>query len=89
VYFETTAEVTINSSGTATVSATAVEPGMAGNVGAGEISVLANPDPWLTAVTNALPASGGREKETDTEFRNRWDNSVATGAATLNSIKTS
>ncbi|WP_240923484.1 baseplate J/gp47 family protein [Paenibacillus sp. RUD330] len=88
VYFETTDEVTIPAGGHVLASARAVSAGLAGNTGAGTITIPANPDPDITAVTNPAAASGGRERETDFELRQRWDLSVASGgASTLDSLR--
>lgn len=88
VYFETTAEATIPAGGQVTIPARAVSAGLSGNVGAGTVSVVVNPDPDITAVTNPTAASGGRERETDFELRQRWDLSVASvGASTLDSLR--
>ncbi len=88
VYFEATTEATIPAGGQVTVPAQAISAGLAGNAGAGTITVAANPDPDITAVTNPTAASGGRERETDFELRQRWDLSVASGgASTLDSLR--
>lgn len=88
IYFETSAGVTLDSSGQGTVSVEAVEAGLSGNVAAGEISVIVNPIPDVTAVTNAAATSGGREKQTDPEFRDMFELSVAGGgAATSDAIR--
>ncbi|SFJ44490.1 Baseplate J-like protein [Paenibacillus sp. UNC496MF] len=66
----------------------AVDAGLLGNVGAGTVTVIVNPDPDLVSVTNTAALTGGREKETDVEYRERWDLSVASGgAATIDSIR--
>ncbi|MEK3963558.1 baseplate J/gp47 family protein [Paenibacillus sp. FSL H7-0323] len=80
VVFETMADVTLTT-GTATVAIEALEPGVSGNVAAGAISVVVNPVPDITGVTNVVAVTGGREKETDAEFRSRFDLSVAGGGA--------
>ncbi|GGF77182.1 hypothetical protein GCM10010912_22820 [Paenibacillus albidus] len=80
VVFETMDDVTLTG-GTATVSIEALDPGAAGNVAAGAITVVVNPVPDITGVSNAAAVTGGREKETDAEFRSRFDLSVAGGGA--------
>lgn len=80
VIFETLTSVTLTS-GSGTVAVEALEAGSGGNWGAGMITVIVNPVPDITSVTNAAPTTGGREKETDAEFRNRFDQSVAGGGA--------
>ena len=87
VIFETTADVTLTGgSGTAPIQA--VDAGIAGNVEAGMITVIVNPSADVTSVTNAAVTVGGREKETDEEFRDRWDAAVAGGgSATVDAIR--
>jgi len=87
IIFETTAAVTLQS-GTGSVLIQAFEAGTAGNVPAGTITTIVNPSADVTAVTNAAETSGGREKETDEEFRSKWDDSVAGGgSATVDAIR--
>lgn len=87
-YFETDDDAAINANGTVQVPITAVDPGKAGNVVAGTIIDIVNPNADVTAVTNPTPTSGGRERETDVEFRERFYLSVsAGGAGTVDSIR--
>jgi uncharacterized phage protein gp47/JayE len=87
VYFDTTEEKAIDSNGTATVSIEAVEPGQAGNVAEDAITVIVNPTPNVTSVTNMEPTTAGREKMTDSEFRDLFTLSVAGGgAATIDAL---
>ncbi|WP_261948765.1 hypothetical protein [Paenibacillus melissococcoides] len=44
---------------------------------------LLNPDANILSVTNPRPTTGGRERETDEEFRARFQQSVAGGGADL------
>ncbi|ULO08942.1 baseplate J/gp47 family protein [Paenibacillus sp. 19GGS1-52] len=80
VVFETLEAVTLTA-GTGTVAIEALEAGAGGNWGTGMITVVVNPVPDIINVINAAPITGGREKETDAEFRNRFDQSVAGGGA--------
>lgn len=80
VQFETTSDAMLNN-GTAEVPVRAIYPGTEGNVDAGTITVIVNPNPNITGVTNADITGGGREKETDLEFRARFKQSVAGGGA--------
>ena len=73
VEFLTIADVTLDSNGEGTVPISAVETGEKGNVAAGTITEIINPDSDVTSVTNVDPTIGGREKETDFEFRDRMD----------------
>ncbi|WP_379142385.1 baseplate J/gp47 family protein [Paenibacillus sp. sgz500992] len=87
VIFETMADITLTG-GVAKVAIEALEAGASGNVAAGAITVVVNPVPEITNITNAALVTGGREKETDAEFRNRFDLSVAGGgAASVDAIR--
>ncbi|MNP04331.1 Baseplate J-like protein [compost metagenome] len=87
VYFDTTEDKAFDSNGTAAVSIEAVEPGQAGNVAVGSITVIVNPTPHVTGVTNNEPTTAGREKMTDSEFRDLFTLSVAGGgAATIDAL---
>lgn len=62
--------------GVITLPATAVTPGPDGNTDAQTISAIVNPKLGIEAVTNASPFEGGRNTETDAEFRERYYLSV-------------
>jgi uncharacterized phage protein gp47/JayE len=68
--FTTDASVTV-ASGTATVSATAVELGAASNVLVGQVVQVATEVSGITGVTNLAPFTGGTDVETDEDFRSR------------------
>lgn len=86
-FFETMEDCELDGAGEGTVAIQSVEPGRIGNVGAGSITVIVNPDANVTSITNPAATEGGREKETDKEFRERFVSSVAGGgAATLPSL---
>lgn len=88
IYYDTLEEFTIGPDGTVSVLVEAIEPGQASNVAAGAITVITNPNPNVTGVTNPEPITGGREKETDPEFRARYELSVAGGgAASLDALR--
>lgn len=87
IYFETDADVPIGSGGTISAMISAVNPGQSGNVAAGAITDIVNPNADVTAVTNPAATGGGREKETDEEFRDRFEQSVATGGVGVDSIR--
>jgi uncharacterized phage protein gp47/JayE len=88
VVFETVDDITLDSSGVGTGEIRALEPGTIGNVAAGTITVISNPNAHITSVTNPAPTSGGQNKETDQEFRERFALSVSGGgAATVDSIR--
>lgn len=62
--------------GTVTLPATAVTPGPDGNTEENTITVITNPQSGITAVTNVSAFEGGRNTETDAEFRARYYISV-------------
>ncbi|MEK4085600.1 baseplate J/gp47 family protein [Psychrobacillus sp. FSL K6-1415] len=89
VFFETTEDVEIDTLGKGIVEIKAVELGSGGNVGANTIVEIVNPDADVTSVTNISKTSGGREKETDLEARERASVTVeGMGSATTNAIRT-
>ena len=63
-------------SGSVTLSATAVVPGPDGNTEKNTITNIVNPMSGIEAVTNASAFEGGRNTETDAEFRERYYLSV-------------
>ncbi|QCT03281.1 baseplate protein [Paenibacillus algicola] len=88
VYFETLEDVVIGPAGTVTAAIEALDSGSQGNVAAGAITIIVNPNPDITAVSNPERTQGGREKETDAEFRDRMDQAVAGGgAASLDALR--
>lgn len=88
VQFETLEPAVFDETGKATVRIEAMETGTSGNVAAGLISVVVNPNPDVMAVTNAGATLGGRAKQTDPEFRELFSLSVAGGgSATGDSIR--
>ncbi|QCT02733.1 baseplate protein [Paenibacillus algicola] len=88
VYFETLEDVVIGPDGTVTAAIEALDSGSQGNVAAGAITIIVNPNPDITAVSNPERTQGGREKETDAEFRDRMDQAVAGGgAASLDALR--
>lgn len=88
ILFETTAEAVIGAGGSVTASIIAQEAGTTGNVPAATITEIINPAVGIDAVTNAEQLAGGRNRETDAEFRDRYIQSVAIGgASTVDSIR--
>lgn len=63
-------------SGTVTLPASAVSPGPDGNTAEGTVKNITNPKLGIEAVTNVKPFDGGRNTETDAEFRERYYKSV-------------
>jgi uncharacterized phage protein gp47/JayE len=87
-YFTTLSNATLDGAGLGTALIRASEPGVRGNVAVGTIIEIVNPNPNVTSVTNPSAATGGREKETDPEFRERFQLSVSGGgASTVDSIR--
>lgn len=88
VFFETSFDLTLNSEGIGTVEIVALDVGAIGNVGANTITEIVNPDADVISVNNPLKTSGGREKETDVEARERADITVeGIGSATTAAIR--
>ena len=63
-------------SGSVTLPASAVSPGPDGNTAVGTIKTITNPKLGIQSVTNAKAFDGGRNTETDAEFRERYYKSV-------------
>lgn len=88
VLFETMEEVKLDASGTGTVQVYAIETGSSGNIAANALTVIVNPDANVDAITNIAATSGGRERETDLEVRDRYYQTIeGLGATTLPSIR--
>ncbi|MGN7359450.1 baseplate J/gp47 family protein [Paenibacillus sp. SAF-054] len=88
IIYEALEDFTFGPDGKASVKVEALEPGQSGNIAAGMITVIVNPNPDVTAVTNPERITGGREKETDPEFRSRYELSVAGGgSASVDAIR--
>lgn len=88
VFFETMEAVTLDQDGKGAAPIRAIETGPSGNVEAGAITEIVNPDPQIESVINLERTAGGRDKETDAEFRARFDISAeGRGSATLLSLR--
>lgn len=74
--FVTLEDVIIGEGGTVTVPIQAYEAGPDGNVEAGAIDTVITPLAATIAVTNLEATVGGRNRETDQEFRERYIKSV-------------
>ncbi|NOG26555.1 baseplate J/gp47 family protein [Lysinibacillus fusiformis] len=89
IFFETIYDLTLDSEGKGTAEIVALDVGAIGNVGANTITEIVNPDADVTSVINLLKTSGGQEKETDAEARERADITVhGIGSATTAAIRT-
>jgi len=88
IQFETTETVQLDENGKATVEVLAVEPGSETNVEANKINEIVNPLSGLDSVANPNPTSGGGDRETDIEFRERYLDSLdRAGGSTVASIR--
>ena len=67
---------TISPDGIATVPIQCMEYGVIGNVPADTIREIVNPLEGIDSVTNPAPTDGGRARETDEQFRDRYYRSV-------------
>lgn len=79
VLFYTAEDALLDGNGLAIVPIIAQDPGLTGNVAAGAITELLNTDANITTISNPIETNGGREKETDPEFRSKMGRSVAKG----------
>jgi len=88
VVFRTTQVATLTAGTTSVdVSIEAVDAGSAGNVAANTITKIVDPISGIEAVNNANPTSGGKDTETDKEFRYRIKTTIQSlGRATLDAI---
>jgi uncharacterized phage protein gp47/JayE len=83
-----TEEAGTESGGIVRVKAKARVPGASGNVPAGTITQIVTPRPGVLSVANPEPSKNGRDEETEPQFRERYDKSVAKGgSSTIESIR--
>lgn len=88
IQFETVEEVVIGVSTTVDVDVIALIVGVDGNVADSMITQIVNPIAGLDTVTNAVALLDGRNVESDVEFRERYQRSVAkVGSSTVASIE--
>ncbi|ELK38915.1 hypothetical protein D478_27177, partial [Brevibacillus agri BAB-2500] len=90
IVFETTEQAVIGDEGTVSIPIRAIVIGSTGNVPANSITVIVNPDTTgeIQSITNPQKTDGGRERESDTEFRERYDQSLSLGgSSTTDSIR--
>lgn len=71
ITFMTKSAIAISGSGTAQVDIEAVTPGVTGNVAVNTITLLIEPIPGITGITNDAATSGGADRENDESFRSR------------------
>lgn len=70
--FATNTSVTLNVSGFADVTCSAVTPGSAGNVAALSVQFVLDSTPGIVQVTNPNPGAGGIDRETDQNYLTRY-----------------
>lgn len=87
--FAAAENITLDSGGNGTGLFYALTPGGAGNVAANTITVQSEPSADIFTVTNPNAATGGQDRETDDELKNRLLNSGASnGSGTVSAILT-
>ena len=77
IRFETKYSTVIESGGSVTVPIIAKESGAHTNVPANTITVITNPASGIDSVNNPTETEMGRDRETDTELRDRYYNQLA------------
>lgn len=85
IVFFTTAEATIGQGGTVDVICECEESGHIGNIEAGKITTIIEPVAELSSVSNSYAGTGGKDKETDAEFRERLS-TVSNSGSTVDTI---
>ena len=76
-HYATTFDVTLPAGETSVIAPVrAVVAGVANNVAAGRVTMLVGVVPGITAVTNVAAIEGGRDVESDEEFKVRFKNTV-------------
>ncbi|WPZ17782.1 baseplate J/gp47 family protein [Geobacillus subterraneus] len=88
ILFELASDVTLDENGVGVGNIFCTEAGTKGNVAANAITMVSNPNENIISVTNPLPTSGGRERETDAEFFERYQQTLAgLGSTSTDSIR--
>lgn len=88
VLFQLVADVTLDDNGVGTGDIICTEVGTKGNVAANTITIMSNPDENITSVTNPTATTGGRERETDAEFLERYQQTLSgLGSTSADSIR--
>jgi len=81
VLFETIEDAELDGNGKTVVEARALEMGAKGNVDIGTVTEIINPHANVDSITNTTEGEGGRDQETDQEFRERFYKSTSKGGA--------
>ena len=88
ILFELTEDVTLNENGVGTGYIYCTEAGTKGNVAANTVVILSEPDENITSVTNPEPITGGRDRETDAEFVDRYQQTLpGLGSTNTDSVR--
>ncbi|WP_446662943.1 baseplate J/gp47 family protein [Geobacillus sp. CCR] len=88
ILFELTTDITLDENGVGTGDVVCTEAGTKGNVAANTITIISNPNENIMSVTNPSPTSGGRERETDAEFFERYQQTLSgLGSTSTDSIR--
>ena len=87
ITFHTYDALPISDSGTVTGIVECSEAGTVGNVVTGKIDTIVNPDANVESITHVGIAESGKDEETDTELRQRFDMSISgAGSGTATAI---
>jgi uncharacterized phage protein gp47/JayE len=76
IMFELAGSVTLDENGVGTGVVVCTELGSKGNVAANTVTIVSNPNENITSVTNPEPITGGRERETDHEYLERFQQTL-------------
>ena len=88
ILFELSEDVTLDANGVGTGYIYCTEAGTKGNVAANTVVILSEPDENITSVTNPEPITGGRDRETDAEFVERYKQTLSgLGSTTTDSVR--
>lgn len=87
IIFETVSDSVVNNDGTSSVYSTAIIVGPSGNVPAHSITNIKTPISGIDTVDNLAAAYGGREIETDSELRERYQTLPSATGSSIDAIK--
>lgn len=88
ILFELSENVILDENGVGTGDIYCTEAGTKGNVAANTVVILSEPDENITSVTNPEPITGGRDRETDAEFVERYQQTLSgLGSTTTDSVR--
>ncbi|APC65614.1 hypothetical protein AAV35_012640 [Salimicrobium jeotgali] len=87
ISFVTMEDVQLDDTGKTTAEIRAVKKGTRSNVKAGAITEIVEPVEHVTAVSNAEPTTGGRDRETDASLLARFQAFTESGSSSAESIE--